>query len=883
VSSAADRGAPGGTGPVPERVGDFVIVSEIGRGGMGIVYRALDQRLGREVALKRPKPELMSRIDFASRFLREARTASRLLHPNITTVFAAFEHDGVPWLAMELVEGGSLRQRLQRGPISVNEIVAIAEGLADALRAAHEKGILHADINPNNILIGRDGRARLTDFGLARARNEPGEAPVFGAGEIPSWSTPEAAGTRGYMAPEHIRTGRIDERSDLYCLGLVIYEMCSGRSAFGGKNTVEWVGAVVEGTAQQLARAGLEATPPELARIVGKATSNKPKHRYQNAAEMVEDLRLIRRYSESGVEMAVADAARARKRLLYGALAAGVVVALAAAVALVRYQAKRPIALRAHPLTSAPGWEGDPALSPDGTIVAYASDETGNDEIWVMDVATRNAVKLTDDPATDRHPAWFPDGSRLAFASNRGGEWGIWTVAVSGGPARLLLARAEDPAVSPDGTRLAFAVRDAAGLMRIAVASVVDPTSMKVLTGANDGALDHRNPGWSPDGRRICYQDLRDIWVVSAEGGPARMITDHVAANWQPAWSADGRYVYFGSSREGPWAIWRIPPTGGTPERVTLGTGPEVEPSVSRSRDRIVYATLREDQDIGVREVPTGRTWRIASTTGEMTPACAPDESSVAFVSFRLGTCDLFLQRIDGRGPEGQPQRLTDLPGTVALPAFSRDGRWVAFHNVVNGERDLWIVPTKGGRAAPLIVRPGTDACPDFSPDGQSMAFVSDRDGGQHIWVSAFADGRLTGEPRQLTSGESADIAPSWSPDSRHVLYVCQHSGDSEATLIDATVQSPPRAITQGVTVKWVAWGPRTDSVLVAAAWDNRRVEVRTVRLGDGAVESEDPPIVLAPAETEPTFSVSADGRIVAFLSASTTGDIWVADGLGAR
>jgi Tol biopolymer transport system component len=686
------------------------------------------------------------------------------------------------------------------------------------------------------------------------------------------------------MAPEHVRTGRIDERSDIYCLGLVMFEMCTGRSVFGGKNTVEWVGAIVEGKAERLTELGrATATPPELARIIGKATAAKPKDRYQTAGAMVEDLRLLRRYSESGVELAVADAAVARKRTLYGALAAGLVLALAGTVALVRYEAKHPLSLRAFPLTSAPGWEGDPALSPDGSMVAYASDETGNDEIWVMDVASRNATRLTDDPASDRHPAWFPDGKTLAFASDRGGETEIWTVPFSGGRAQRLVVRGEDPAISPDGTRIAFSTRDASGELRVAVAAVADPGAVKILTGPNDGVHDQRNPAWSPDGRRICYQDQRDVWIVAAEGGGAAMLSDHVAASWQPAWSADGRFVYFSSNREGPMALWRIAAAGGAPERVTMGTGPEVQPSVSHDRGRIAYATRREEIDIGVRDVQSGRSWRISSTALDDTPACAPDGSAIAFVSFRLGSCDLFLQHLGAAGPEGQPRRMTDLPGTVAVPAFSRDGRWIAFHRVVNGERDIWIMPAAGGPPVNLTDRPGMDAFPAFSPDGSRMAFVSDRLGGQHLWVVGYANGRLTGTPRQLTSGDGSEVSPSWSPDGRRMLVVRQHGNDSDACVLDLDAGGPPRAVTHGVSVEYAVWGPKPDSVMVAAFWDKLRLEVRNVRLRDGAIEREEPPLVLATTNYDPTFDVSADGRIVAFASTSISGDIWVADGLDGR
>ena len=856
----------------------YVIVSEIGRGGMGIVYRAHDLKLGRMVALKRPKPEVMALPDFSRRFLREARTASKLLHPNITTVFAAYEEDGVPWLVMELVEGVSLRDRLARGgPLPVGEVIEHAEGLADALRAAHEQGILHSDVNPNNILIGRDGRARLTDFGLARARNLPGEAPVFGAGEAPTWSAPEAAGTRGYMAPEHLRGRGLDPRSDLYCLGLVLFEMCAGSPVFAGKSTVEWVGAAMDGETERLTRLGPEV-PPELRRIIARATATKPQQRYQSAAEMVADLRALRRYRESGVEIAVADAARARKRTHYGVLAAAGVVAVAGAVALVTWRAAAPPALRSRPLTSAPGWESHPTLSPDGRLVAYSSNQAGDGDIWVIDVASGEERRVTSDRGDEIDPTWFPDGGALAYVA-RGLEDAIWKVALAGGQPTRMVAGASSPAVSPDGARLAFAVRDASGYFRIAVAPTSLAEGARLLTGADDGAWDHACPAWSPDGKRICYADSRHLWIVSADGGGARQLTAGPAGDREPAWSPDGRHVYFSSVREGPQSLWRVPAGGGEPERLTQGTGPEVQPSLSRDGMRVAYATRRLELDIEVRHLRTGATWRIGGSAYDAAPAVEPAGRGVAFVSDRLGTYDLWLQRVGSSGPEGAPRRLTALAGTVAMPAYSPDGRWVAFHRNLEGERDIWIMPADGGAATNLTRNPGLDAHPAVSPDGTRIAFLSARGGGEHIFVAGFANGRLTGETRQVTDGESADYSPSWSPDGRRLAFARTDGAGTDLWVIDPGSAGPPARITSGAQVDCVRWGADAVTLLASARWDGTSMEIRRVRIPEGSVEPFAPPLLLGGESAQGTFDVSAGGEVIAADATTVKGDIWLADG----
>ena len=435
--------------------------------------------------------------------------------------------------------------------------------------------------------------------------------------------------------------------------------MCVGTPVFSGKNTVEWVGAAMDGETERLARLGPEV-PPELARIIAKATATKPKRRYQSAAEMVADLRTLRRFRRSGVEIAVADAARARKRTQYGVLAAAGVLRPSPASSLSQPGVRKETAC-APPAAAdrAPrGWEAHPAISPDGRLVAYSSNESGNADIWVVDIASGEHARLTASPVDELDPPGF----RTAAASPSLPP--TWARRRSGGCPHTAAHRCrclggEDPAVSPDGSRVAFGVRVASGDLRVAVARFADRAAVTMLTDAGDGVARSSLPDLVT-GRHddLLRRHSRSVGRDRAGGRRNSSLHDH-GGNREPVWSADARNIHFSSVREGPQSLWRVPAGGGEPVRLTQGTGPEAQPSLSRDGRLLAYATKRFELDIEVRQMPSGAAWRIASSAFDGMPAVDPAGRSVAFVSNRLGKYDLWLQAVGAAGPEGTPRRLT--------------------------------------------------------------------------------------------------------------------------------------------------------------------------------------------------------------------------------
>jgi Tol biopolymer transport system component/serine/threonine protein kinase len=859
-----------------QRVGDFELISEIGRGGMGIVYRALDLKLARTVALKRPKPEFVDHPEFVRRFLREARTSSRLLHPNITAVFAAFELEGVPWMVMELIEGGSLRSRLKSGPpLSIPEVITHAEGIADALRLAHEYEVLHLDINPNNILLGNDGRARLTDFGLARARvsSEGHGAP----GSVVSWAASEVAGTPGYMAPEQVMGRPLDPRTDIFSFGVLLYEMCTGQSAFPRHPPGEWLHAVLN-TEPPPARSCNPDVPETLDHIITRAIAKKPADRYRSALELLGDLRALRWQREAGISDQVLRDARTQRRARTTLVALGAAaLAIASAALLMRGRSNTRVIIDWKPrqLTNTPGWEARPALSPDGTLVAYISNESGNADVWLLDIAAGKTQRLTEDPAADRDPAWFPDGQSLAFNSERSGVLSIYRVLRDGSEPKLLVVNGECPTVAPDGERIAYSTRSQSGFLRIAVASLTAPSDSRPLTGDQDGLWDHRDPAWSPDGTTICYADFRDLWLVPAAGGEARRLTNDQGPPHRPTWSPDGAHVFFGSYREGTRALWRVAVPNGALERLTVGTGPEIEPALSHDGRSLVYSTLSLDLDVALRELPTGRLWRVGSSRTESSPTISPDGTQLAFTSNRLGKSDLWLQKLSADGPVGSPGRLTDLPGSIATPTFTPDGAWLLFFRVIGQRREIWWVPTSGGVASRLIAHGRTCIHPAVAPDGTQVAFVSDADGREHLWVASL-DRSGIGAPRKLTRGEASDLFPSWSPDGGRLAFVRQDGEGSNACVVEVDGAATPRRATDGVRVFQASWLPDHEALLVSGSWVGARPEIRRVSLADRSTARDYPEIDFGEIGDYGSFSVGARGRLLAHTFAKREGDLWL-------
>jgi serine/threonine protein kinase len=743
-----------GTGAewIGQRVDRFEVLELLGGGGMGVVYRARDTRLSRTVALKFLPPELTRDPRAKERFEQEARAASSLDHPNLCTILELGETpDGRLYIAMPCYDGETLRRRLESGPLPIDEAVDIAAQIARGLAKAHRNGIVHRDVKPANLIVTADGVVKILDFGLAKL-----------AGLAAVSRTGSSAGTPAYMSPEQARGDEVDARTDLWSLGVVLYEMLAGRRPFRGEREQAVIYAILHERPQPLGELRPEV-PPELARIVERLLAKEPDDRYPSIEEPLTGLRsLVGGTGTTGVPVLASP--RRKTGLWLGALA--VTVALVAGTYLLaRGRGERPLQLSFTQLTDQEGSDNFPSLSPDGDLFVFDRETSpGNRDVYLQRVGGNNPINLTaDSPQNDTQPAFSPDGKQIAFRSERDGG-GIFLMGATGESARRLTDFGYNPAWSPDGREIAVATEGVSDprsrssttsqIWRIAV-----DTGERHLVPIHGDAV---QPSWSPSGSRIAYWGLsnpgshRVIWTVPARGGQAVQVTDDAHLNWSPVWSPDRRYLYFASDRGGSMNLWRVPVAGetgevkGSPEPVTTPAPWTSLLSFSRDGRRALYSTSYKQANL-------------------MRAPLAPERAEIT----------------------GPLRPITQGSRQIGYFRVSPDGQWIVFYST-SPQEDLFIVRTDGTGLRQLTNDVYKERNPSWSPDGRQILFYSDCGGRYEAW-SIRADGSGL---QQLTATRGEPVYyPIWSPDARWIVCGLGFTGPALIDLARPLAQRIPERL----------------------------------------------------------------------------------------
>ena len=546
----------------------YRVLSVLGVGGMGKVYLAEDTKLERKAALKLLPPQFSENAERKARFEREARAASALNHPNIITIYGIEHAENLDFIATEFIDGKTLRERISENSFDWQKTIEIALQITSALEAAHAVGIIHRDIKPANIMLRPDGYVKVLDFGLAKltlsdsgnfeTRDQTGASRVMG--------------TINYMSPEQALGEKVDERTDIFSLGVVLYEMLSGASPFQGESDGAIYNQTINKNPAPLSEIKPEI-PLEVENIVSRAMNKDRAKRYQTASEMRFDLEKLRQASGSFAPNSVSFARRPKERksrflLPFAAAISAIVVSLAAfylfSSRFSEAEAFDVNKINFSQVTYQSGEELFPSLSPDGKTIIYASRASGNWDIYSQRVGGTNPLNITKDSNSDDTQAVFsPDGEQIAFRSERDGG-GIFIMGATGENPKRLSDFGFNPSWSPDGKEIAVALE---GITDVAT-RVLDKSTLWAINAETGekrliADFDAVQPAWSPNGKLIAFwtadgKGQRDIKVVDANGGTPKSITDDAAMDWNPVWSADGKYLYFASDRSGNMNFWRV-------------------------------------------------------------------------------------------------------------------------------------------------------------------------------------------------------------------------------------------------------------------------------------------------------------------------------------
>src|SRR5579871_1218850 len=505
------------------QIGQYKIESLLGQGGMGVVYRAQDTRLNRPAAIKVLSSDL---ADAAARrrFQREAQMASALNHPHILTVYDADEFEGRQYLAMEFVDGTTLKGWARDEKRTWRQIAELLVGVADGLAAAHAAGILHRDVKPENILVAKNGYAKLADFGLAKLFEGNSENEDTRTLTLEGTKPGVVMGTVAYMSPEQAAGRPVDGRSDVFAFGIVLHELLAGQRPFRGGSDLEVLQAILHG---EPARLGTEI-PAALRLVVEKALEKDPADRYQSMREMAVDLRRFARQTGELSTAVPPRAVSARRWPFATAISAlALVFGLAAGRWLWHSPVPAPANVQFQRITDLIGIEESPAVSPDGKTVAFVAQAGGWRQIWIRLLAGGTPLQITHDPADHEEPRWAPDSSSLIYFSPAGpaaGDGTIWEISALGGTPRRITAAVTGGDINHEGRIAAFQSRGADVELVELARDGSNPRRIASLHGNYD------RPRWSPDGRWIAFHHgLEDVFndtidVVSASGAAPREI-----------------------------------------------------------------------------------------------------------------------------------------------------------------------------------------------------------------------------------------------------------------------------------------------------------------------------------------------------------------------
>jgi serine/threonine protein kinase len=762
------------------QIAHYLIEEKIGEGGMGIVYKAEDTRLKRKVALKFLKAEALGNEQEKARFLREAQTAAALDHPNICTIFEVNEYEGQTYIAMAFIDGQNIDEKMEAGPLSVDEAINISIQAAEGLQAANEKGVVHRDIKSANIMITRKGQVKIMDFGLAKLAGQAKKITLSGM-------TP---GTVAYMSPEQARGEEVDHRSDIWSLGVVLYEMITGQLPFKGEYERAMLYSIMSEAPEPITDLRTDV-PIELEQIINKALQKAKEDRYQSVDEMLLDLQqlpldipsiALKRPTPKIKTLQPVKAERPHTiRLML--LGLGIVLAVFIIISIFYRTRKTGKTIPATDLQiTFTGKASLPAISPDGKSIAYVSEVSPLlQKVLVQDIqlgqAVGQAIEVFNDKGI-RDVQWSPNGAELLITSSNDSTIGSYIVPRLGGTFQKISKIWHNECWFPDGSKIAcnFEVHRRIYLFDKTTGDTNHFDFNVPITWIK--AID-----WSPLGNLILFlnwcEDGSEIWVIRADGGNPIAVVKDPAHIYYPRWSAAGDAIYFLRSRDQMNDLMKI--------RVSSKTGKAQGPAkVIQSRLATFHFSISKNNCLLYgRRNNYSNIWLIAGT--------------------RKG----FNKTI-------KPVQLTHGNSLIFFPAISPDGKAIAYTRGSYAKANIFIMPINGGPERQLTFLDNSNQCPVWSPDGQEIAFVALDNAGSKVMTINSQGGSV----RTISSSKVLMADPlNWAP-GEEILY--KRYGNRNYYFINPNT-GQERPLVQNDSVGWMhhlCYSP--DHKKAAVSWNRK-------------------------------------------------------------
>ncbi|MCP4123844.1 MAG: protein kinase [Bacteroidetes bacterium] len=800
---------------IEQDIQQYNLLEKLGVGGMGVIYKALDTKLQRLVALKFLSSQLNQDDQAHDRLLLEARAAAALQHPNICTIYEIDEtSQGRYFIAMEYLEGPTLKEKLDReGPLSSEQCLELSLQLAEGLQHAHQAGIVHRDIKPENIKINGDGVLKILDFGMAL----PSDLNMYKFGL--------RSGTLAYMSPEQASGNKVDQRADIWSFGVVMYQMLTGQLPFSAAYDHALVYEIVHEAHKPLALKS-EIVPTGLEELIDTCLEKEVEFRSQTASDLVANLRRLQR-DQSQQSSTVDKKPSLIKRLFLQLINAPWLLPLMLLVAMIigwglsRWIQKEDStsitqgnSMELSPLNIMGDFSLNPAWSPDGESVIYVTNEHGSMDIWKKQLSGGKTEAFTKWPGNENEPAWSPDGENIVFHSDSS-HGGLVIVPADGGTPYNLVNFGRSPAWSPDSRQLVFS---ATGSVFVLPSLNEEPIVLVEGTSSNP------YPVWTADGQRILFwhRTLGDIHVVDAKGGNPQSLS--LIPSGQQVSSLH-------LNQEGNRLLYSMGPFGGNKDLYEVLIDSTTSMPLAKSK----HLTITTTDDVGGAYSPDGKhisftartverhlyalpldpaTGLAAGDPKQLTrngklnyyPALSADGEMLVWTSHRSGQGNLYARALS----DDQVEKVTSSwsPAIREIGAcFGPDGKQVIFTSTQGGSYQLWRVPSVGsvGFSFTNTEHPIRDIHPHISPDGNSVVFYSNRSGTWDIWKHDSQEGNT---PIQLTDQKSNELYPVWAPDGNTIAFVTNRDGNTDIWTMAADGTDARPYVTGPTEDVWCSWSP---------------------------------------------------------------------------